>query len=202
MLRLYHHPRSTFSRRVLVALLEKEIEHETVLVDMAAREHQQPAYRSINPYGRVPAIDDEGFVLYESAAILGYLEATRPQRPLTPADMKGKALVDMHLRLCDGQFAGQMRTIIFPTRFLPAERWNLEAIAQAKGEIEKHLEMVESILQGREYLVGDTFTLADVAYLPFLHFLPVAEVVPPAAVARWSERLLSRSSAKATIPDQ
>lgn len=202
MLRLYYHPRSTFSRRVRVALLEKQIEHKVTVVDLVAGEHRHSAYRTVNPYGRVPAIDDDGFVLYESAAILLYLEATRPLPPLMPMDAQGKALVDMHLRLCDGQFARHVGSIIFPKRFLPTERWDLAAMGQARGEIEKHLAMLHSALRGREYLVGDAFTLADVAYLPLLHFLPLVEVVPPATVADWSQRLLGRPSAQATVPDR
>jgi glutathione S-transferase len=187
---------------VRVALLEKQIDHQATVVDLAAGEHRKPPFLALNPYGRVPVIDDDGFVLYESAAILSYLEATRPQRPLVPASSQGRALVDMHLRLCDGQMAKSVGSIIFPKRFLPAERWDLAAMAQARAEIEKHLAMVEQALHGREYLVGDAFTLADVAYLPLLHFLPLMEVVPPASVAAWSQRLLSRPSALATIPDQ
>jgi glutathione S-transferase len=119
-----------------------------------------------------------------------------------PTSRQGKALVDMHLRLCDGQMAKSIGIIIFPKRFLPAERWDLAAMAQAKGEIERHLTMVERALQGREYLVGDAFSLADLAYLPLLQFLALTEVVPPASVAAWSQRLLSRPSALATVPDQ
>jgi glutathione S-transferase len=185
-----------------VALLEKSIDHEPVVVDMAAGEHRGERYRSVNPYGRVPVIDDDGFVLYESAAILTYLEATRPQHPLVPADSRGRALVDMHLRLCDMQFARHAGTIIFPKRFLPAERWDNAAMALAQREIEKHLAIVERELQGRDYLVGNTFSLADVANLPFLYFLPLMQVDPPPAVAAWSKRLLSRPSALATLPDR
>lgn len=99
MLRLYHHPRSTFSRRVRILLLEKQVEHEPIEVEMAARAHRAMNYLALNPYGRVPTIDDNGVVLYESAAILQYLEATRPTPALVPADAAGRALVDMHLRL-------------------------------------------------------------------------------------------------------
>lgn len=88
-----------------MALLEEQIEHEATVVDLAAGEHRKPAFLALNPYGRVPVIDDDGFVLYESAAILSYSETTRPQRPLAPTSSQGKALVDMHLRLCDGQMA-------------------------------------------------------------------------------------------------
>jgi len=200
MLRLYHHPRSTFGRRVRIALLEKKIEHESIELDMAARAHKAPEYLALNPYGRVPTIDDDGFVLYESAAILLYLEATRPPPPLMPSDAKGRALVDMHLRLCDGQLGRHVGAILFPKRFLPKEKWDAPAMAQAKTEIEKHLAIVEATLGNREYLVRDAFTLADIAYIPFLHFLALMEIEPGPRIAAWRSRLLARPSALATVP--
>ena len=200
MLRLYHHPESTFARRVRVSLLEKRIEHELIEVDMAARAHRSAEYLALNPYGRVPTIDDDGFALYESAAILQYIEATRPAPALVPIGARGKARVDMHLRLCDAQLARYAGTILFPKRFLPKERWDTAAMAQAKAEIEKHLVIVEAALGGSEYLVGDAFTLADIAYLPFLHFLPLMEIEPAPRIAAWRSRLLARPSALATAP--
>jgi glutathione S-transferase len=200
LLRFYYSPFSVFARRVHVTLLEKEIPHEKVLVDLPAREQRQPAYLALNPYGRVPAIDDDGFLLYESATILAYLEQTRPGRALAPQDIQGKALVDMHVRLCDLQFAPHARAIIFPKRFMPPESWDLQAFAKARPEIEAHLAIVANELKGNDYLVGNSFSLADIAYLPFLHFLPLMDVTAPASVAAWSQRLLARPSALATIP--
>jgi len=202
MLRLYFHPASTYARRVRIALLEKGLEFEPVVVDMAARAHRAPDYLALNPYGRVPTLDDDGFVLYESAAILQYLEATRPAPALVPADVRGRALVDMHLRLCDAQFARPAGVIIFPKRFLPEARWDRAAIGQAKTEIEKHLAIVERTLGDRQYLVGDAYSLADVAYTPFLQFLSVMEGQPAPHVADWSARLLERPSALATLPER
>jgi glutathione S-transferase len=200
MLKLYHHPRSTFSRRVVIALREKQIDHEAIVVDMAAREHRAPAFLSRNPYGRVPVIDDDGFVLFESGAILRYLEETRPEIPLLPSDAKGRAVADMHMRLCDIQMARQTGIIIFPKRFLPRDRWNPDAMAAAGKEIESHLAVLETQLTG-EWLVGDRFTLADLVYMPFLHFLPLMEISPPPRIAAWAERLRSRPSALESIPD-
>jgi len=201
LLKLYHHPRSTFSRRVVIALVEKQIPHEAIVIDMGAREHRAPDYLAFNPYGRVPAIDDDGFVLYESASILLYLEETRHERPLLPADPKQRALADMYIRLCDGQIARQAGVIIFPKRFLAKERWNLDAMAVASKEIQTHLDILDRQLSGRDYLVSDAFTLADLAYIPFLHFLPLMDVTAPPAVAAWSERLLARPSAVNSAPD-
>jgi glutathione S-transferase len=203
MLRIHYHPRSTYSRRVRIALIEKNIPHELVALNMEKKEHRQAPYLGYNPYARVPTLEEDGFVLYESTAILNYLEANHPQPPLLPPDARGRALVDMHMKLCDLQFTRQAGTIIFPKRFLPKERWDEKLIAQAKGEIERHLAILEQhYLTGREYLVGDRFTLAEVCYAPFLEFLPLMEIAPPPAVAAWSARMLARPSALQTTPDK
>jgi glutathione S-transferase len=201
-IKIHYHPFSTYSRRVLMALIEKGISHELVQVDMAARKHREQPYLSLNPYGRVPTLEENGFVLYESTAILDYLEATHPAPPLVPADARGRALVDMHMKLCDLQLTRQAGAIIFPKRFLPKDRWNEAAMAEAKKDIERHLGILETHLSGKTYLVAETFTLADLAYAPFLEFLPLMEIVPPSAVAAWSARLLSRPSAVKTKPAQ
>lgn len=200
MIRLHYHPLSTYTRRVLIALAEKGIAHELVLVDMAKKQHKSADYLALNPYGRVPTLEEDGFVLYESTAILNYLEATHPQPALVPGDVRGRAQVDMHMKLCDLQLSRQTGSIIFPKRFLPQDRWDAVAMAQAKAEIDKHLAIVERQLGDREYLVGDRFTLADVCYAPFLQFLPLMDVSPPPKVAAWTARLLDRPSARATAP--
>ena len=169
---------------------------------MAQRRHREQPYLSLNPYGRVPTLEEDGFVLFESTAILNYLEATRGNPPLVPADARGRALVDMHMKLCDLQLSRYAGIIIFPKRFLPKERWNVAAIAEAKTEIERHLAILDKHLTGRSYLVADQFSLADVCYMPFLDFLPLMEIDPPKAVAAWSKRVLARPSAAATRPEK
>ena len=201
-IKLHYHPLSTFSRRVLIAFAEKQIPHELVTVDMAARQHRQQPYLSLNPYGRVPTLEEDGFVLFESTAILNYLEATRPRPPLMPADARDRALVDMHMRLCDLQLTRYAATIIFPKRFLPKERWNTAAIGEAKAEIDKHFAILDKQLVGKNYLVAEQFSLADLCYMPFLEFLPLMEIAPSTAIAAWSQRLLARQSAVATRPEK
>jgi len=200
MLKLYYHPNSTFARRVRIALIEKAIPADLFEVDMVARAHRAPWYLALNPYGRVPTLAEDSFVLYESTAILEYLEATHPAPPLVPADPHGRALVAMHMKLCDLQLTRQTSTIIFPKRFLPPERWDLTLMAQAKREIEKHLEVLETQLQGKACLVGERYSLAEVCYTPFVHFFPLMEIAPPPAVAEWVGRMLQRPSAEQTKP--
>ena len=200
MLKLHYHPLSTYSRRVRIACLEKGIAIQLVELDMAKGAHRAPDYLSLNPYGRVPTLEDDGFVLYESTAILEYLEATRPAPPLVPADARGRALVAMHMKLCDIQFARQTGIIIFPKRFLPRERWDDAAMAQAKKEIERHLAIVEQQLAGREWMVGERYSLVEVCYTPFVEFFALMEITPPPAVAAWTARMLARPSARETKP--
>lgn len=200
MIKLHYHPMSTYSRRVCMALLEKNIPHELVVVDMAARKHRDPAYLALNPYGRVPTLQDGDFLLYESTAILSYLERQYPEPALVPADPHERALVDMHMKLCDIQMARQAGVIMFPKRFLPKERWDEKAMAQAKGEIEKHLAILETQIGGRTYLVGDRYTLVEICYTPFVQFFPLMEITPPPAVAGWIGRMQQRPSAVKTAP--
>ena len=199
-LQLHYHPLSTFTRRVCIALLEKGIAHERVPIDMAARRHREPGYLALNPYGRVPTLQDGDFILYESNAILNYLEATHPEPALVPSDPKGRAMVDMHMRLCDLQMTRQTSTIIFAKRFLPPDRWDEKAMAQARGEIDKHLQILERSLDGRSYLVAERYTLADISYVPFVQFLPLMQISPPPAVAAWVGRILERPSSVQTAP--
>jgi glutathione S-transferase len=200
MIRLHYHPLSTYSRRVCIALLEKQIPHELIVVDMAARKHRDPAYLALNPYGRVPTMQTDDFVLYESTAILNYLEAMYPQNPLAPADPRERALVDMHVKLCDIQMARQTGAIIFPKRFLPQERWDEKVMAQARSEIESHLGILERELTGEQYLVAGRYTLVEVCYTPFVQFLALMQITPPPAVARWVGQMLARPSAVQTAP--
>ena len=200
MLKIYTHPFSTYSRRVRIALLEKGIEAELVEVDLPGRANRKEPYLSIHPYGRVPALVEGDFVLPESVPILEYLEARFPEPALLPADAQGRALVSMHMRLCDIELSGPNYTTIFGKRFLPKERWRLDEMEQGRKAAMRHLAIVDRQLAGKEYLVAGRFTLADLCYIPFLHFLPLLEVEVPENVARWSQSLLARPSAQATVP--
>ena len=200
MLKLYYHPVSTYSRRVRIALMEKGLDAELLEVDLFGRKQFEPAFLALNPAGRVPVLDHDGFVLSESTAILEYLEAVFPEPPLLPSDTRERALVTMHLKRCDVDLAEPARRILVPKRFLPRERWREEPMARSRRKIQSHLEVLETHLEGREYLVGNRYTLAEICYTPFLHFLELMEVEPGPAVAAWANRLLARPSAARTVP--
>jgi maleylacetoacetate isomerase len=93
--RLYSYWRSSASYRVRIALALKGLPYDYLAVDLAkgGGEQNQPAYRAVNPQGRVPALETDGRVLTQSLAILEYLEETHPEPPLLPADAFGRARV-------------------------------------------------------------------------------------------------------------
>src|SRR5690242_4569995 len=142
-MRLHYHPNSTFARRVRIAALEKGIPLELVEVDMGKGAHRGEAYRALNPYGRVPALEDDGFVLIESTAIPEYLEAKLPAPPLVPAEPKARAQVAMHVKLCDLEIGVHTRSLIFPSRFVAREKWNLEEMAKAREGVQRNLDLLD-----------------------------------------------------------
>jgi len=201
-MKLYQHPLSTFARRVRMQLIEKSVTLEEQIVDMENGEHRSEAYRRLNPYGRVPTLTDGDFVLYESSAIMDYVERLHPTPPLLPSDSQARARVAMHVKLCDLQVGVYTPTLFFPRRFFPRERWNLAAQDQARDAISLHLDIVSQQLGNRPYLVGDTFTLADLAYCILTPFLDLFELRPQENVLAWMERIESRPSARQTRPSR
>lgn len=200
MLRLHHHPFSTFARRVRIALLEKSVPCELIEVDMRAGAHKSPEFLALNPYGRVPVLEDDGFVLGESTAILEYLEAKHPEPALVPADPQGRGLCAMHMKLCDLHLGNETGPLIFPLRFVPREKWDEPAMDRARERIARHLTIVEAQLGEREWMVGEHYTLVEVCYTPLVEFLAQAGVQAPPRVDRWIGRMLARPSALATKP--
>jgi glutathione S-transferase len=202
MLKLYFHPYSTYSRRVRIALREKRVACEEIVVDMAARKHREPDYLALNPYHRVPTLIDGDLALYESTSILNYLESLHPQPALIPPDPKGQALVDMHMKLCDIQFTRQVGAIVFPKRFLPKERWDEQLFTDMRVEIDKHLAILDRQLGDKEYMVADRYSLVEVCYTPFMAFLELMEITPPPRIEKWTERILARPSAVETAAEK
>lgn len=199
---IHDHPNSTFSRRVRIVAHEKGLSPNYVFVDMAKRAHRGEAHLALNPYGKVPVLKDGDLVIYESTAVMEYLEAKFPEPSLLPDTPEDRARVAMYVKCCDLYMAPHVGAIIFPRRFFPKDRWDLEAQGAAQKAIEKHLAVIERDLEGKSFLVAERFTLADVVYIPFLHFLELMEISPGPNTAAWAKHLLARPSAEATVPAQ
>src|SRR5213593_1877236 len=91
MIKLYHSPLSNNSRKVRIALIEKGLEFDRIQIDLSKKEQKNPDYLKIHPLGQVPALDDEGFIVYDSTIINEYLEDEYPYPPLLPKDSEGRA---------------------------------------------------------------------------------------------------------------
>lgn len=196
MIKLYTFPPSTNSRKVRIALIEKGLEFERITIDLTKREQKNPDYLKIHPFGQIPALDDEGFVVYDSTIINEYLEDEYPYPPLMPSDSEGRARARMMEDFRDSHFNPYFVHLIQESRKPEADR-DAQRIDNAKVEITKAFERIEAELQGKDYLAG-AFSLADVAFMANIELLdrfavPVDPVKYKNTVA-WIARLKSRPS--------
>ena len=195
MIKLYTFPPSTNSRKVRIALLEKGLEFDRINIDLSKREQKNPEYLKIHPYGQVPALDDEGFVVYDSTVINEYLEDEYPYPPLMPKDSEGRARARMMEDFRDTHFNPPCVKIIYEMRKPEGERV-ADVIATAKADINKCFDRIDMELQGKEYLAG-AFSLADVAFMANLELLDRFQIaVDPkyANTTAWIARLKVRPS--------
>jgi glutathione S-transferase len=195
MIKLYHFPQSSNSRKVRIALIEKGLEFERVLIDLPKKEQKNPDYLKINPFGQVPALDDEGFIVYDSTIINEYLEDEYPYPALLPKDSDGRARARMMEDLRDNYFNPAAGQINREMRKPEGER-NQQAIDTGKAEIFKCFDRIEKELQGKEYLAGE-FSLADIAFMPNLDSLERLNVtIDPKYknTLAWIARLKARPS--------
>ena len=196
MIKLYTFPPSTNSRKVRIALLEKGLEFERIDVDLTKREQKNPEYLQIHPFGQIPALDDEGFIVYDSTIINEYLEDEYPYPSLMPTDSEGRARARMLEDFRDSHFNPFFVHIIHEMRKPEGER-DAARIDNAKAEITKVFDRTEKELQGKQYLVG-TFSLADAAFMSNIELLdrfgiPVDSAKYPNTTA-WIARLKARPS--------
>jgi glutathione S-transferase len=181
MLTLYDAARCPYCARVRIVLAEKDIEYETVEIDLADR----PAWLyEKNPAGKVPVLEEDGWALPESAVIDEYLEERFPEPSLLPADPGERALARLLVHHFDDALGDAYYA--FRRREPGADRLLDDALAT-----------LDVLLEGRPYLSGSSFGLADIAYVPWLlrarDLLGVSLDAHP-SVSRWLERLSERES--------
>ena len=196
MIKLYHFPLSTNSRKVRIALIEKGLEFERVPIDLSKKEQKNPDYLKIHPFGQVPALDDEGFIVYDSTIINEYLEDEYPYPSLLPKDSEGRARARLMEDFRDSHFNPLFVEIFQEVRSKPEGQRDSALIDRARAEITKCFDRIEKELAGKEYLAG-TFSLADIAYMP--NFDPLERFNIPVDpkyknMLAWIQRLKARPS--------
>lgn len=104
-MRLYHHPFSSNARRAVMATMYLGVPVDLQLVDLAKGAHRAPSYLALNPNHKVPVLDDDGFVLWESYAIMQYLADRTPGQRIYPTDARSRADVNRWLFWCAQHFS-------------------------------------------------------------------------------------------------
>ncbi|PSO52664.1 MAG: glutathione S-transferase [Cyanobacteria bacterium QH_8_48_120] len=181
MLKLYGGTRSRASI-VQWYLEEREIPYEFVQLNLEAGEHQQPEYLAINPFGKVPAIVDGDFQLWESGAILLYL-----------AEKSGELPESIEARMTATQWVLFANATLGVGLFVEASR---------ERETPRLLSPLNQILERQAFLLGDKLTVADVAVGSYLAYASMMLGLPFSdypAVDDYVKRLSSREAFTKTI---
>jgi glutathione S-transferase len=232
MFTLHHGWRSSASRRVRLCLAEKGLKFESVLVDLTKMEHHRPEYLKLNPNGVIPLLVlPDGRSLYESGTICEYLDETYPEPPLRPDDPYQRAemrnwiryaderignliifnwkhsIAKVAQKMTDAELAEAMKKIPSKERqqaWLRAARqpYTPEEENDARRRLTLMLDKMEGALGAHAWLVGDRYSLADIAVVPFVKRMD-EEIIPDEMSAakhprvhEWWKKLQARPAFK------
>jgi glutathione S-transferase len=199
---------SPYAWKVWLALEHKGIPFEAKRLSFDNNDTKTPEFLAINPRGRVPAILDDGFALWESAAIVEYLEERYPEKPLLPKDVKARATVRRMINEADIYLQAASSELMEQAVYLtPAER-TAERTTQAKKQMMEELLRLEKCFKG-DFLAGD-LGLADFAAYPYVRIaqraeerspgLGTARADMPKAISAWMSRIESLPYFERTTP--
>jgi glutathione S-transferase len=160
-----------------------------------------PEYRRMNPNGLVPVIEDDGFVLWESNAIVRYLAAKHGAGTLWPEDLRRRADIDRWMEWQSTTFTPAMRDAFLQAVRVPAEKRDPAVLEASRAATEKAAALLDAHLAGRDFVAGDAFSPADIvlgcAAHRWLH-LPLAREPRP-AMEQWYAALSARPGARQVV---
>lgn len=203
-LQFYSYPLSPPCDVVRIALKEKGLDHQVHLVDLPGAENRTELFRTLNYLGRVPVLRHGDLTLFESHAILEYLEEAFPSPSLLPDPLPQRARVRMWMAVFAAEWGNLRRSLyheglLKPLKMLPGPA-DRNVLMDARKLAAVHFEAMEKQLEqgvgGEGYLVGG-YSLADVAFTPTLYILKKADLLPKKypLLTAWSHRCLTRPSA-------
>jgi glutathione S-transferase len=157
----------TRSLRAIWGLKELGIDFEFISVNLAAGEHKRPEFLTINPAGKVPVLVDGSTVVPESAAIILYLAEKYPEKHLMPTALTDRAEAYRWIMFAMTELEQPLWRIAKHTFLYPPEKRIAADIAIAREEFVQMAKVLDTHMQGRDFIVGSTLTAADcvVAYL-------------------------------------
>ena len=218
MITLHHGWRSSASRRVRLCLEEKGLSYESHVVDMTKMEHHSPEYLKLNPLGVIPTLIHDGRPLHESGTICEYLDETYPDPPLRPDTPYGRAQMRNWIRHIDGlihnlivfnwrhhlqkiaaqwsdeELAEKIKNVPSKERqeaWLRVARkpYTDEERAAARGKlVTLLLDKMEDALTPSGWLVGQAYSIADIAAAPFVKRID-EEIAPDEVTAKKHRRV-------------
>jgi glutathione S-transferase len=198
-------PGSPFGRAVLVALEEKGAAYR--LVPVAPGTLRTPEHLACHPFGRVPYVEHGDFKLYETAAIVRYVDRVLPEPALTPANPLAAARMDQLMNVNDWYLFQGVANVIGFQRIIRPRLMGLDsdedAIAAAMPKAHIVFGELSRQLGDRPYFVGESITLADVILAPQLGFFAATPEWEPLTanspnVRQWLDRMNARPSMRAT----
>lgn len=203
-MKLYDGGRAPNPRRVRIFLAEKGIEVPVEAIDMGSFGHKSPEVTALNPMQRLPVLElDDGTVIAESVAICRYFEELYPEPALFGLGAVGRAVVEMWQRRVELYLLSSVAAAF--RHIHPAmKEWELPQLPEW-GEINKpkaleFCRFLDGELGNREFIAGDSYTIADITALVAVDFMKPAKIVVPAEyknLLRWHEVVSARPSAQA-----
>ena len=211
---LYWASGSPFAWRVMLTLEVKKLAYESKLLEFSKGENKRPAYLQLNPRGKVPSLKDGDFVLYESLAIMSYLDRKYPDPPLFGKTPEETGLIWRALAECESYVVSASNKVVRPI-FFGEGLDKVGEIQQAAQTLRQEFKTIDERLAGSHWLVGDKISAADIGTFPLvqlilraaskeaaqplnLGFLPLEKTSPN--LTKWEQRIEALPDYQRTYP--
>lgn len=206
-MKIYGFPHSACTKTVMMMLAESGISATFETVDLSKGEHQHPTHLARHPFGRVPVLEDGDFWLYESRAIVRYLDRKSMGERLTPEDLHERAQMDQWMSVDACYFTPAAYTLVLQKVYMPMMGIQADEsqVAIAIDEVKSVYAAMNEQLSKTSYLASDDFSLADLSFIQYTQSVVSAvgdEILNDVPYVKvWREMVTHRSSYRAVSAD-
>lgn len=192
MLKIYGSDLSGPANKIRFVANYLGIKYDYVFIKLREGEHQRPEFLKINPIGKIPAIDDDGFCLFESNAICRYL-ADKHQSNIYPKDLKERAVVESWIDFGSMHVGAAVSKVVYNRIFAPIRKVEIDerSIKEGLDFLARFLPIVDKQLAQNKYITGHSITLADFNLLACLDPVEMAQIdiLSYKNICRWRQEL-------------
>jgi len=171
---VYGTPVSTYVRTVRLLLEEASAEYDLKSVGIFNGENDSSEYRAKNPFGKIPTLEVDGELLYETAAITDYLDTVVASNKFSPSNPMSKARMRQIMAIIDSYFySPAITTIVIQRLIVPSQggKTDEDAVKNAIAPAKTAAEAIESLTVGSPYLLGSELSIADFYLIPIFIYL-------------------------------